>query len=212
MEGSHHHYTWILASINHQLSSPVSGPTIALSRAAERATIKRGGQINEYMCVNRRWRRRLQRHVGPGYGERRAFGSPDRGHGRDTGVIERGRDVIGRWIVPHAIRRKTIPHATIIHSQRRARRRTIRHATPIPHVVPSDGRYGTRRARRDGVPGDRRYGTRRSSRVRRCPEMPGYARLCPVMPGRCSVIPGDVSLPGLSGDCFTGCERPNASP
>jgi len=31
-----------------------SGPTIALSRAAERATIKRHGHGKENMCVNRR--------------------------------------------------------------------------------------------------------------------------------------------------------------
>ena len=45
-----------------------SGPTIALSRAAEQATIKRHGHVKEYMFVNRRWRRRLQRAVGPGHG------------------------------------------------------------------------------------------------------------------------------------------------
>ena len=48
------------------------GPTIALSRAAERATIKRYSHGKEYMFVNRRWRRRLQRAVGPGHGRRRA--------------------------------------------------------------------------------------------------------------------------------------------
>jgi hypothetical protein len=32
------------------------------------------------------------------------------------------------------------------------------------------------------------------------------------MPGRCSVIPGDVSLPRLSGTGVTGFERPNAGP
>ena len=39
--------------------------------------------------------------------------------------------------------------------------------------------------------------------------MPGNARN---KFGISSIIPDDVSLPGLSGDRFTGCERPNASP
>jgi len=38
------------------------------------------------------------------------------------------------------------------------------------------------------------------------PEMPGNARN---KFGISSIIPDDVSLPGLSGDRFTGCERPN---
>jgi len=46
----------------------LGGLTIHLSRAAERGTMKRHGHINEYMFVNRRWRRRLPRHVGPGHG------------------------------------------------------------------------------------------------------------------------------------------------
>ena len=62
----------------------MSGPTIALSRAAERTTIKRPGHVKENMFANRRWRRRLQRHVGPGHGRRRAFGSPDRGQRMDV--------------------------------------------------------------------------------------------------------------------------------
>ncbi len=36
--------------------------------------------------------------------------------------------------------------------------------------------------------------------------MPGNARN---KFGISSIIPDDVSLPGLSGDRFTGCERPN---
>ena len=72
------------------------GPTIALSRAAERATIKRYSHGKEYMFVNRRWRRRLQRAVGPGHGRRRAFGMPDREYGRDTEVAETSRDMTTR--------------------------------------------------------------------------------------------------------------------
>ena len=43
-----------------------------------------------------------------------------------------------------------------------------------------------------------------------CPDMPGYARN---MPGYARIypdMPDAVSLPELSGDCCTGCERPNA--
>ena len=58
----------------------MSGPTIELSRAADRATIKRDGQTKEYMFVNRCGRRRLQRHVGPGHG----------GRNRSGGVARRG--------------------------------------------------------------------------------------------------------------------------
>ena len=48
------------------------------------------------MFVNRRWRRRLQAAVGPGYGGRRAFRSPDRDHGRDSEVAETSRDMTTR--------------------------------------------------------------------------------------------------------------------
>ena len=65
------------------------GPTMALSRAAERATIKRYRHIKEYMFVNRCWRRRLERAVGPGHGSRRVFGSPDHAHGRDVRSFRR---------------------------------------------------------------------------------------------------------------------------
>ena len=49
-----------------------SGPTSRLSRAAERAVMKRYGNAKENMFVNRGWRRRLQATVGPGHGRRRA--------------------------------------------------------------------------------------------------------------------------------------------
>ena len=118
------------------------------------------------------------------------------------------RDVIRRRAIPHTIRHRAIGHATS--SMDAIRRRTIRHAMPIP----------------DAVPGDRPYRTRRSffyPTMSGCPDMPGHARICPDMPGRCPeyarTMPGrcpdrpdDVSLPGLSGDCVTGSERPNGSP
>ena len=81
------------------------------------------------------------------------------------------------------------------HPRRRVRRRAIPHATG--HTGWCD-----------------RQRTIRHATSLSCPEMPGnarnrtmfgYARICPVMPD-------DVSLPGPSGDCFTGCERPNAEP
>ena len=40
------------------------GPTVRLSRAAERAMIKRHGHVKEKMFQNRRWRRRLQALLG----------------------------------------------------------------------------------------------------------------------------------------------------
>jgi len=43
-----------------------SGPTVRLSRAAERDTIERYGHVKEYMFVNRRWRRRLPALLGRG--------------------------------------------------------------------------------------------------------------------------------------------------
>ena len=100
-------------------------------------------------------------------------------------------------------------------SRRRARHRAIPHATSL--IARDQATGHSRSDGHDGMrSGDGRYGTRRSSRVRRCPEMPGIG---PEMPGNArnmfgisSIIPDDVSLPGLSGDRFTGCERPNAGP
>ena len=132
-------------------------------------------------------RRRLQRHVGPGHGRRRAFGMPDREHGRDTGVADTDRAVMTRDPAtgPPAHDPATGPPARDAHPHRRIRRRTIRHATPIRDAVSGDGRYGTRRSFPMPCPttGDT---ARDSSRVRRCPDMPGYARnvfgIYPVMP------------------------------
>ena len=42
------------------------GPTSSLSRAAERAMMKRHSHEKEKMFVNRRWRRRLQAMLGRG--------------------------------------------------------------------------------------------------------------------------------------------------
>ena len=43
-----------------------SGPTLSLSRAAERAMMKRHGHTKEYVFVNSGWRRRLQAMLGRG--------------------------------------------------------------------------------------------------------------------------------------------------
>jgi len=122
-----------------------SGPTIRLSRAAERATIKRHGIIKEYMFVNRRGRRRLQAAVGPGHGRRRAFGSPDHEYGRDTEVADTGRDTTRRDPATSHTARDPATGDTARDGppSRRDRRRAIRHATALPHAVTGDGRYGT---------------------------------------------------------------------
>ena len=142
----------------------LSGPTPRLSRAAERAVMQRHGNVKENMFVNRGWRRRLQAYVGPGHGRRRAFGMPDRGHGRDTDVAESDSDVTIRDIATSPTARdpatghpaRTGPYGTPCpatdttarddHPRRHARRRAIRHATTILVAGPGDGRYGTRRS------------------------------------------------------------------
>ena len=112
-------------------------------------------------------------------------------------------------------------------SRRRIRRRAIPHTTTLLDAVSGDGRYGTRRAgshairrrairhatgltARDPARDDTAHDDHLvSGNARKCPDMPGYARN---MFGRCSVIPDDVWLLGLSGDRVTGCERPNDPP
>jgi len=137
------------------------------------------------MFVYRRWRRRLQRHVGPRHGRRRAFRSPDRGHGRDSEVADTGR----------AMTRRT--RATDRTARDPARGDTA-HDDYSPTSCPAtddtarDGPYRTR----SGVG---RYRTRRPFFTRRCPAtgdmarddrfllddiwLLGYVRLCPVMSG-----------------------------
>ena len=129
------------------------------------------------MFVNRRWRRRLQAAVGPGHGRRRAFGSPDREHGRDTGVAETHRDVTIRDPATGATARDPATDDTARDDlpSCRVRREVIRHAMTLPHAVPGDRRYGMRhpfptpcpapsdtaRDEPDGTrSGDGRYGTR----------------------------------------------------
>ena len=142
------------------------GPTPRLSRAAERAFMKRHGVQAKICSQHSCWRRRLQAYVGPGHGRRRAFGMPDRGHGRDTDVAESDSDMTIRDIATSPTARdpatghpaRTGPYGTPCpatdttarddHPRRHARRRAIRHATTILVAVPGDGRYGTRRASR----------------------------------------------------------------
>ena len=132
------------------------------------------------MFVNRRWRRRLQAAVGPGHDRRRAFRSPDHDHGRDSEVADTGRNRTRRDPATDRTARDA-------HSPRHVRRRALPHATSHRGCDPAtddSARDGPDRARS----GEGRYGTRRSSRVRRCPVMPGYARnmfgRCPMM-SRC---------------------------
>jgi hypothetical protein len=170
------------------------------------------------MFVNRRWRRRLQRHVGPEHGRRRAFGSPDREHRRDMRSPTRAgtrRDAIRRRAIRHAIRRRTIPHATDPtahdpatddtarddHSRRRVRRPAIRHATSptardpatgYPAATGHTGRHDWRQVISH---------TLIISYLKYARNMPG---ICPEYTRICLMMPDDVSLPGLSGDRVTG--------
>ena len=146
------------------------------------------------MFVNCRWRRRLQAAVGPGHGRRRAFGSPDREHGRDTGVAETHRDVTIRDPATGATARDPATDDTARDDlpSCRVRREVIRHAMTLPPRRARRRTIPQRQAIQDGVTGDGRYGTRRPSRVRIYPDISGNARKCPEMPERWSVIPDDV--------------------
>jgi hypothetical protein len=138
------------------------------------------------MFVNRRWRRRLQRTVGPGHGRRRAFGSPDREHGRDTQVAETSRN--------HMRHDRATGHT--------ARDPVTSPTAHDDHRVPNDGAT----ARWCGCPVVRLPGgavARWPDGVLLCPVMSGYVRLCPVMSGYvrlCPVMSGYVRLcPVMSG-------------
>ena len=85
-----------------------------------------------------------------------------------------------RHALPHAIRHRLLSPATG-HTGRCDRRRTIRDAMIISCPT---------------MPGN----------VRKCPEMSGNVRKCPD-DGR--LVPTMSDEPGLSGNRFTGCERPN---
>jgi hypothetical protein len=133
------------------------------------------------MFAHHWWRRRLPRAVGPGHGRRRAFGSPDREHGRDTQVAETSRN--------HMRHDRATGHT----ARDRATGHTARDPVTSPtahddHRVPNDGAA----ARWCDCPV-----VRLPYNVLLCPMMPGYARLCPVMSGY-------VRLPGLFG---TVCRR-----
>ena len=118
-----------------------SGPTIRLSRAAERATIERHGHVKEYMFVNRRWRRRLQAAVGPGHGRRRVFGSPDHDHGRDSEVADTGRNRTRRDLATDRTSRDPATDRTARddHPSCRAQRRAVPHATISTGRDPATG-------------------------------------------------------------------------
>jgi hypothetical protein len=189
-------------------------PTIRLSRAAERATIKRHGQTKENMFVYRCWRRRLQAAVGPEHGRRRAFGSPDRERGRVTEIADMGRDVTRCDPTTDSPARDPAPSdpARDDHPSRRA----LRHATIIAYPMMSGCVWVCLRAFflvlcpvasriLPGCPVVRLSGgaaARWRDDVLLCPIMSGYVRLCPVMSGYVRLYP----LSGLSG-CSDGSAR-----
>ena len=147
--------------------------------------MKRHGTTKEYMFVNRRWRRRLQALLGRGMADDGRAARPTVGTaGTPRSPTRAGtrRDAIRRRAIRHAIRRRAIRHATTF-PQRRA----------IPHTTGHTGRRDRRR-------------TIRHATILSYREMPGNARKCPEyvrnMFGICSDIPGDVSLPSLSGNHF----------
>jgi len=91
------------------------------------------------MFVYRRRRRRLQRHVGPGHGRRRAFGMPDHEYGRDTEVADMGRDTMRRdFATGDTARDPATGHtARDDHPPRRVRQPAIRHGTIISYPTMS---------------------------------------------------------------------------
>ena len=104
----------------------------------------------EYMSAKQRLAASATGHVGPGHGRRRAFGMPDRGHGRDTEVAESDSAVMRRDLAtgPTARDPATSPTARDGPDGTRSgdgRYRTRRH---IPVAVPCDGPYGTRQPSR----------------------------------------------------------------
>ena len=175
------------------------------------------------MFANHWWRRRLQRHVGPGHGRRRDVGMPHREHGRDLKVADTDRDVTGRDPAtghtardpatghtarddhPHGMGHTgrdpaTGPTARDDHPPRRDRRPAIPHATihtardPATGYPTATGHTG-RHDRQRTIP---------HATILSYPTMPGNARKCPEMPGLCSVILDDVWLTRLSGNRITG--------
>ena len=85
--------------------------------------------------------------VGPGHGRRRVFGTPDRGHSRDTEVADMGRDMTRRDPSPDRTARDPSPD------------RTARDPSPDDTARDAHPRRRDRRTR--SVAG--RYGTRRPS-------------------------------------------------
>ena len=148
------------------------------------------------MFVYRRWRRRLQRHVGPGHGRRRVFRSLDRDHGRDSEVADTGRDMTRRDPATDRTARDLATDRTArdAHSPRHVRRPTIPHATsprgcdPATDASARDEPYRTRRA----MPHAIRHQTIPHTTIlfyphlSGCSDMSGYVRKCPEMPGLCS--------------------------
>jgi len=154
------------------------GPTVRLSRAAERALIERHGHGKEYMFVNRRWRRRLPALWGRDMAHDGPSGYPTVNTGGTPRSPSRAGDVTRRDPATGHTARDPAPGDTARddHSRRRDRPQTIPHATghtardPATDPTGSNGPSGTARPATDDTARDD------SLRIRICPEMPG---ICP---------------------------------
>ena len=156
------------------------GPTPRLSRAAERAMIKRHGHVKEKMFQNRRWRRRLQALLGRDIADDGPSARPTgntAGTSRSPTRAGTHRDAIRRRTLRHTIRRRAIPHAT-----------DLRARDPAPASFARDRLYGTRSGDRhcctrpnETRSGEGRYGTRRPFPTP-CPATDHTARDEPFLP------------------------------
>jgi len=127
--------------------------------------------------------------VGPGLGRRRAFGSPDREHGRDIEVADTGRDTPRRdRATGHTARDPATSHT--------ARDRATSHTAHDPatsHTARDPATSHT--ARDDHSPRRARHRAIPHAMIISYPNMPG---ICPEMPGICSVILRYASLCSIS--------------
>ena len=180
------------------------GPTPRLSRAAERAMIKRHGHVKEKMFQNRRWRRRLQALLGRGMADDETSGCQTGG----TAGIPRSptragirRDAIRRRAIRHAIRRRTIRHATSHPGRDPATDDTARDepsgtrsGTGSFRMRPTIG-YAIRYRLFSHATDHRAHDPAPAPFARDDHDMSGYVRICPDMSGYvriCSVIPNDT--------------------
>ena len=144
-----------------------SGPTPRLSRAAERAMMKRHGGVKEYMFVNRRWRRRRQALLGRGMADDGRASRPsvrdpapdplacDRLYGTRSGTRSsrtHATDLTARDPAPAPFARDPAPapcardrlYGTRSGTGSFRTRLTLRHAIRLPAPLARDRFYGTR--------------------------------------------------------------------